>query len=101
VELGLKACAAKLFSAEAIPDKKLVISLHTHDLNALIGLAGLKGDLKARQDQDGNFAASWGITSEWTPEARYEATDKSSAHFLVNAIAHPEYGVLSWIRTYW
>ncbi|WP_156028587.1 DNA-binding protein [Sphingobium chlorophenolicum] len=101
VELGLKACAATQFSAETIPDKKLVNSLHTHSLDSLVGLAGLRADLRAKQDEDSEFSANWGITLEWVPESRYESTDKSSAHYLINAIQNEQHGVLPWIQTHW
>ena len=101
IELGLKACAATQFSAETIPDKKLVNSLHTHSLESLIGLAGLKAELRNRQDADSEFAANWGITLEWVPESRDDASDKSSAHYLISAIQHEQHGVLPWIQTHW
>lgn len=101
LELGLKACAARQFVAEAIPDKKFVNSLHTHRFDDLVGLAGLRSELRSKQDQDSAFAANWGIAAEWTPEARYETNDKSSAHFLINALADTEHGVLPWIRLHW
>lgn len=101
VELALKACVAVQFQASTIPDKKFVSSIHTHEFSKLIGLAGLTAELRAKQDEDSTFAANWGITAEWSPEARYECTDKSTAHFLLHAIADPEHGVLSWIKTFW
>lgn len=101
VEFALKACAARQFSAETIPDRNFVNSLHTHSLGKLAELAGLKDELRARQDRDSFFSANWGITVEWTPEARYEDTDKSSAHFLIEAVRNGEHGVLSWIQTFW
>ncbi len=101
VEFALKACAARQFSAEAIPDRKFVISLHTHQISELVGLAGLRSDLRVKQDEDSTFAANWGIAAEWSPETRYDATDKSSAHYLIHAISEPHHGVLGWIRTFW
>lgn len=101
VELALKACVAKQFVAETILDKRFVNSIHTHEYTKLIGLAGLTADLRAKQDADSTFAANWGIAGEWTPEARYESNDKSSAHFLLSAVANPDHGVLSWIKTFW
>lgn len=101
VELALKACAAIQFVAEAIPDRKLVQDLHTHDLPRLISLVGLHPELKQRQDEDVEFAQNWGLAAEWTPESRYEANDKSSANYLIHAIADQAHGVLPWIRTFW
>ncbi|MES1983423.1 MAG: DNA-binding protein [Pseudomonadota bacterium] len=101
IELALKACAARQLQAETIPDKKLVNALYTHSFDQLVGLAGLRAELRNRQDQDSTFSANWGIVGEWTPDARYEATDKSSANFLIHAVGNAQHGVLPWIRQYW
>jgi hypothetical protein len=101
VELALKAAVAKQFLAETIPDRRFVNSIHTHEFSKLIGLAGLTGELRAKQDKDSSFSANWGIAAEWTPESRYESVDKSTAHFLLHAISEPDHGVLQWIKTYW
>ena len=101
VELGLKACIAKQILPEAIPDRRFINSVYTHEYMKLIGLAGLTADLRVRQDADSVFAANWGIVGEWTPEARYESTDKSTAHLLLSAISDANHGVLPWIKTYW
>ena len=101
IEFAFKACIARRFTAEAIPDKKFVLSIHSHNLKELVGLAGLKAELRAREGEDSHFAANWGITAQWLPEARYEQSDKASAHYLLEAISQPEHGVLKWIQIYW
>ena len=101
LELALKACAAWQFQAGTMPDKKFVNSLYTHRFDDLIGSAGLHAELRTKQDVDSIFSANWGIAAEWTPEARYDATDKSSAHFLLAALTDANHGVLPWIETYW
>ncbi len=53
VEIGLKACVAAQLSAETIPDKAVIRDIFKHDFKTLIGLAGLAGALKQRQDEDG------------------------------------------------
>lgn len=101
VELALKACAASQFAADAIPDRKLVQELHTHDLPKLISLAGLQPELKTRQDEDVEFALNWGLAAEWKPESRYELNDESSADYLIYAVSENRHGVLPWIQTFW
>ncbi len=39
VELGIKACIAKVFQANAIPDKAFVAAIYPHNLDELLGLA--------------------------------------------------------------
>src|SRR5213595_801683 len=41
VELALKACIAKSFQPNAIPDKAFVNKIYSHSLEKLLGLAGL------------------------------------------------------------
>ncbi len=56
VELALKACATRQFIAEALPDKKLVDALYTHQFDKLMGAAGLRAELRAREDADSIFS---------------------------------------------
>ena len=42
VECGLKACIAKGYGPESWPEKRFVLECHTHDIFALIRLAGLE-----------------------------------------------------------
>ena len=101
VEFALKACIARRFAAEAIPDKKFVLAVHSHSLKELVGLAGLKAELLTHEGKDSHFAANWGITAQWLPDTRYEQTDKASAQYLIEAIRQPDHGVLKWIQIYW
>jgi hypothetical protein len=101
IEIGLKACIAALITAETIPDKELIKGILNHQFNVLVGLAGLRGDLKERQDADPNFAANWAVVSEWSPDSRYEAADVTSAQTLVSAIADARSGVFQWIKAHW
>ena len=101
VELGLKACIAAQMNAETIPDKAFIKKILDHQFPVLIGLAGLATELKDQKDRDPVFAASWAIASEWSPDVRYESRDVTSAQTIITAIAHPESGVLQWIKTHW
>ncbi len=101
IELAFKACIARRFAAEAIPDKKFVLAVHSHNLKELAGLADLKGELQAREAADSQFAANWGIIGQWLPDTRYQASDDAAAQLLIEAIRDPDHGVLSWIQTYW
>jgi len=101
VEIGLKACIAAQITAETIPDKEFIKGILNHQFTGLVGLAGLRADLKERQDQEPDFAANWAVVSEWSPDARYEATDPTSAQALIAAVADPKSGVFQWIKTHW
>ncbi len=101
VEIGLKACIAAQIRAETIPDKSLINNILKHSARDLIPLAGLATQLKEQQDKDPDFAANWAIVSEWSPDARYETHDPTSAQTITDTINDPKSGVLQWIKTYW
>ena len=42
VELALKACISSSFFSDAIPDKAFVTEIYTHNLEKLLGAAGLR-----------------------------------------------------------
>ena len=65
VECGLKACIARQFAADVIPDKGFVNNIYKHEFKTLVGLAGLTAELKTAQDRDPSFASSWAIVSQW------------------------------------
>ncbi len=101
VEIGLKACIARQFGAEAIPDRSFVNAIYSHNFRTLVNLAGLAGELKDREAESSAFAANWVLVNEWTPEARYAAADLESAQVFVQAVSDATAGVFPWIRTYW
>jgi HEPN domain-containing protein len=101
VEIGLKACIARQFNAEAIPDRSFVNAIFSHNLRTLVSLAGLSKKLQDREAAASAFAANWALVNEWTPEVRYLSVDRYSSQILVQAVGEPTAGVLPWIRAYW
>lgn len=59
VELGIKACIAKVFHANTIPDKAFVNAIYSHKLDELLGLAGLKKLLQDDMINDPDLSAAW------------------------------------------
>jgi HEPN domain-containing protein len=101
VELALKACIAKSFKSETIPDKDLVNATYTHKFRNLAATAGLSPDLQKREKADLAFSANWGLVNSWSPDARYKSASEQDARDLIAAISDPKNGVLPWITTYW
>ena len=101
VELALKACIAKGFRPNVIPEKAFVNAIYTHSFQSLLELAGLKHAFQAESGADPRLAANWGVASKWTEAARYELWDAVSAGSLIAAIADPQHGVLQWLKKYW
>lgn len=90
VELALKACIAKAFQAQVIPDKGFVAAIYVHSLESLLSTAGLLPQFKTDSQSDPQFAAAWGIVSKWTEGSRYELWDPISAATLIRAINDPD-----------
>ena len=93
VELALKACVAKAFQPNAIPDKAFVNEIYTHSLEKLLFSVDSKTDPE--------LAAAWGIASKWTESSRYLLWDTISAGSLIGAIGDPNHGVFQWVKKHW
>lgn len=103
VEIALKARICATLDIDAYPDKvgRLTEAFRTHNFDHLKLLAGLERELSP-----GNPAryANWAITSEWTPERRYEPPgtyDRSQARKILDAIVAQPDGVLACISSRW
>lgn len=99
-ECALKAVIARQFTADAIPDKRRVENTYTHSLPRLIELAGLKAALDS-QLHDIHFVEHWETLKDWSENARYREWREEDATAMVTAVAHPESGILQWIRARW
>lgn len=98
VECALKACIAKAFSHEDIPDPKLVQAIYTHDLRKLLE--------QARTNQqiifDSPVRLSWSIVEKWSEKTRYALTiTQSEASNMLKAVTDPAQGVLPCLKKYW
>jgi hypothetical protein len=101
LQLALKACIARQFSSDDIPDPKFVREIYTHDLALLVKLAGLKPVLDHEIKSNADFGANWGIVAEWSEASRYESKTAGDAQFLITAITDSQNGVLPWIKKHW
>jgi len=98
VECGFKACIAKQVRRYDFPDKRLAQAGHTHNLAELRGLAGLSENVVA---MPGNVSPNWLVANDWTELGRYEARSMAEATALVEAVGHPNDGVLVWLKQHW
>ena len=101
IELAIKACAAKLFQNNTIPDKSLVNALYSHSLEQLMASSGLLPELKSAINDDSIFGANWGVVTKWNESSRYEIWDPMAAASLIGAIAEPDHGVFPWVKNHW
>ena len=101
VECGLKACIAKSYSPESWPEKDFVAKCHTHDIFALIRLAGLETARTAAVAANPALAANLDIVKDWSEKSRYERHPQTAAQDLYAAITDSANGVLPWIKVHW
>lgn len=101
VECGLKACAARQFQQDEVPDKTVVNDFYTHRLDKLLGISGAKAALEGRAAAEPAFQVNWNAVRDWNEAARYDhSTSEAKARDIV-AVTDPTTGVLSWLRTQW
>jgi HEPN domain-containing protein len=101
VELAIKACIAKSFKADTVPDKDLVMKTYSHEFPKLIGTAELTAELQRQVQASQDFGTAWGVVNEWTPDDRYRSNSAQDAKELIEAIGDATHGVLAWIKTHW
>jgi HEPN domain-containing protein len=101
VELAIKACIAKSFKADTVPDKDVVLKTYSHEFPKLIGTAGLTAELQKQVQASQDFGTAWGVVNEWSPEDRYRSNSEQDAEELIAAVSDTTHGVLAWIRTHW
>ena len=101
IECALKACIARQTRKYDFPNKKTVNESYTHDLDRLIGAAGLRLALIKKRDNDEVFARYWQLILHWSEERRYDTEPQKSAEDFFQAIADPDHGVFQWLRERW
>lgn len=70
VECSLKACISRLTREFDFPPKaKKVTDYYSHDLEKLLGIAGL-AEFKVALEQDGILARNWNFVTRWSEESR-------------------------------
>ena len=83
-----------------MPDKKLVNDFHTHRLDVLVGISGLKDLLEDRVRRDQRFRSNWETVGGWNEGARYNhVRTESEAREVLRAVTDPSFGVLPWLKT--
>lgn len=102
LECALKACIAKQVQQHDFPNKKLAEDSYCHDLQRLLGVAGLKQELAKKEKENTEFSLNWAVAKDWSELARYDhKIEETRANDLYNAITDKSFGVLAWLKTYW
>lgn len=101
VECALKACIARNTRRHDFPDKKTVNDSYSHNLTALVGVAGLSALLIQEMNQRPAFAVNWTTVKDWSEERRYRLNSAKEARDLYRAVTNRRHGVMRWIRQHW
>ena len=102
VECAIKACIAKQFKRNTIPDRRLVNETYKHDFENLLRTAGLFDRLEDDTKANPGLGSSWSVVKDWKPDVRY-STEKTKldANDLIDAIENSNDGILPWLVRYW
>lgn len=101
VECALKSCIAKTVQQFDFPNKQLANASHTHNLSALLKVAGLEQYLSEKEQQDEDFRVNWAIVKDWSEASRYERDiTESRAREVFTAITDENSGILPWLTNY-
>src|SRR5579875_2492255 len=71
IECGLKACIARRFRQDEVPEKKIVDNFYTHRLEDLLKLSELQKSRDDRATAEPAFRISWSTVRDWNEQARY------------------------------
>jgi len=102
VECGLKACAARQFQQDEVPDKTVVNDFYSHRLDKLLGISGVKAALETRAGAESVFQVNWNTVRDWSEVSRYDhSTTEAKARDMLVAVADANSGVLPWLKAQW
>jgi hypothetical protein len=101
VECALKACICKFTNQYDYPDKQFAQQCYTHDLEALVKVAGLDAQLALDRAADPLFSANWEDVKDWDESTRYARKSLTEAQRLYDAITDAAHGILSWVKLHW
>jgi len=102
IECAIKACIARQVKRYEFPDKGLVDRAYSHDLEKLIGVAGLATALKSDTKANKNLDLNWAAVKDWNTSIRYNVNvSRSQAEDFCSACFGRRDGVLSWVKKRW
>jgi Na+-translocating ferredoxin:NAD+ oxidoreductase RnfC subunit len=97
----LKAAIARLYNQHDSPEKQFLTDCHTHNILALVRLAGLETVRASDVAKNSALAQSWLIVKDWNERSRYERHSHAKASKMIDAVADNVNGVLPWIEVHW
>ena len=102
VECALKACIAKQIRRYDFPDKKMVLDSHSHNLEQLLSVSGLKQLHQEEVLANPQFAVNWAVVRDWSEQHRYVVgISHVQARDLYGAVSARKHGILTWLKKHW
>ena len=102
VECAIKACIAKQTRQCEFPNKDLANKAWVHDLEQLIGLAGIAAELRTEMKSNKALELNWTIVKDWNESFRYElGISSSQARDYYSACSARKNGILPWVKKRW
>jgi hypothetical protein len=90
---------AKQIRCFDFPNRKLVNDSHTHDLEKLLNISGLKDAFEREARTNPDLAVNWAIVKDWSEQFRYDPSiPENKARDFYSAATARRHGVLSWLR---
>jgi hypothetical protein len=83
------------------PDKGFAAKCHTHLIESLVELAGLKAQRDADVKASVALQTNWVTAGAWSESSRYAVKTEAEAKSLYTAHTDPSDGVLPWIKLRW
>lgn len=102
IECAIKACIAKQTRRHEFPNKDLANKAWSHNLESLIGIAGLSQALKSDMKQNGTLELNWAVVKDWNESSRYDINvSASDAKDYYSACSARTDGILYWVKKRW
>jgi hypothetical protein len=102
VECALKACAARQFRQDEVPEKNVVNDFYTHNIDKLLSISGLRTQLEIQAKTDPAFAVNWNTVRDWKETSRYDhIVTEAKARDMYTAVTDSTSGVLPWLKRHW
>jgi AbiV family abortive infection protein len=102
IECAIKACIAKQIKLHEFPDRDLVNRAYSHDLEKLIGIAGLATLLQKDMISNKKLELNWAVVKDWNESSRYNIDiSVVQAEGFYSACFTRGDGILSWIKKRW
>jgi len=103
LECALKSCVLAYIERTGIifEDKKYAERCWTHNIEDLLGLAGLAVERERMAGANFTFGQNWTVAKDWSEQNRYRMSTQLKAEELFDALTDHTNGVLPWVRNYW